>query len=155
MILIDGVRRDKISLPQPQLTGLSLHRAGILLVVVLGLLLWSCKDDVTGGGVIDIVFPDSAISYGQHVQPLFDRGCAFTGCHGGDTFAQRNFSLDSYHNATNRPGIIVPYDPDGSLLIQRIEGRAPGARMPLNRDPLTANQIKGLRKWVAEGARNN
>ena len=116
---------------------------------------WSCKDDVSGAGTVDIVFPDSNISYGMQVQPLFDRGCAFTGCHGPDTFADRNYSLDSYQSATHRAGIIVPYDPNGSWLIQTIEGRAPGARMPLNRDPLTTNQIKGMRKWISEGARNN
>ncbi len=129
--------------------------AGCFFAFVLAGALWSCKDDITGGGIIDIIFPDSNISYGKQVQPLFDRGCAFTGCHGPDTFADRNFSLDSYQNALNRPGIIVPYDPEGSLLILKIEGRAPGARMPLNRDTLTANQIRGLRKWISEGARTN
>ncbi len=125
------------------------------MLLTLGGALWSCKDDVTGSGTIDIVFPDSNISYGKQVQPLFDRGCAFTGCHGPDTFTDRGFSFDSYQNARSRPGIIVPFDPEGSLLILKIEGRAPGARMPLDRDPLTANQINGLRKWISEGAKNN
>jgi mono/diheme cytochrome c family protein len=131
------------------------YAAGIVFSILLVLLLWSCKDDVTGGGPIDIVFPDSLISYGRQVQPLFDRGCAYGGCHGPDTYADHGYSLDSYQNATNRPGIIIPYDPDGSILIQRIQGKGPGARMPLYRDTLTANQIRGLRKWVSEGARNN
>lgn len=125
------------------------------LIIVSGIYL-SCKDEVTGGNTIDIVFPDSAVSYGRHVQPLFDRGCAFTACHGADTFSERGYSLDSYQNARSRPGIIVPFDPNGSILILAIEGRAANSRrMPLNSDTLTANQSKGLRTWIAEGARNN
>ena len=127
---------------------------------ILGLVLiawasWTCKDDLVDQGTIDIVFPDSGVSYGRHVQPLFDRGCAFSGCHAGET-PQRGLSLESYQKATERIGIIVAYDPDGSLLVMAIEGRAPNTRrMPLFRSPLTDNQIKGIRTWIKEGALPN
>ena len=119
-------------------------------------MIMSCKDEGTSSGTSDIVFPDSNVSYGKQVQPLFDRGCAFYGCHGADTFDERGYSLESYHNATSRAGVIIPYDPNGSLLIQAVEGRAPNSRrMPPNSDPLTPNQINGLRRWIIEGAVNN
>ena len=129
-----------------------------VLFLLLGgfFLILSCKDDTTGSGTKDIIFPDSNVSYGRHVQPLFDRGCAFYGCHGADTFEERGYSLDSYQNSRNRAGIIIPYDPNASLLIQAVEGRAPNVRrMPPNTDPLTPNQINGLRRWIIEGAINN
>jgi hypothetical protein len=116
----------------------------------------SCKDEGTNSGTSDIVFPDSNVSYGRQVQPLFDRGCAFSGCHGPDTFDERGYSLDSYQNAISRAGVIIPYNPNGSLLIQAVEGRAPNSRrMPPNSEPLTPNQINGLRRWITEGAVNN
>ena len=116
----------------------------------------SCKDDTGSSGTGDIVFPDSNVSYGRQVQPLFDRGCAFYGCHGADTFDERGYSLDTYQNARNRAGIIIPFDPNGSILIQSVEGIAPNVRrMPPNTGPLTTNQINGLKRWVQEGARNN
>jgi len=138
------------------------RRYSLLLLIALAiaagvlLLLSACKDDISSSGTSGIVFPDSGVSYGKQVQPLFDRGCAFSGCHGPDTFADRGYSLDSYQNATSRPGIIVPYNPNGSILIQSILGFAANTRrMPVNRDTLNANQTKGLKTWISEGARNN
>lgn len=114
-----------------------------------------CEDETYGPGPDsrDIVFPESNVSYAQHVQPLFDRTCAVSGCHDTAT-KQSNLSLQSYREATARPGIIVPTDPDGSVLVQRIEGKIQ-PRMPYNRPPLSDNQIRGIRQWILEGAQNN
>ena len=118
-------------------------------------LLASCQDQTTGpvNGTGEIVFPDSNVSYSAHVQPLFDRRCNASGCHDSGTRAG-DLSLQSYVEATERPGMIVPGEPDGSILVQSIEGIL-GRRMPLSSTPLLENQIKGIRQWVLEGARNN
>jgi hypothetical protein len=116
--------------------------------------LFSCKDNITGEGPFDIVFPDSNISYNGLIQPLFDRGCAFSGgCHAGEDPAAA-LGLESYQRLTDRIGIVVPGSPDESLLLLRIDGRIT-PRMPLYRPPLTDNQIKGIRRWILEGALNN
>ncbi len=129
--------------------------APVIILVALAMILASCKDQ-NAGGQIGVVFPDSNVSYGKHVQPLFDQGCAFSGCHGPETFAEHGYALDSYGNARARSGIIVPFNPEGSILIQSVEGRAANVRrMPLGSDELTQNQINGLKKWISEGARNN
>ncbi|MBI3193910.1 MAG: hypothetical protein HYZ34_05485 [Ignavibacteriae bacterium] len=138
------------------------RRTGFLALSLL--LSWSlinlaCEDDTTEEKVNEIVFPETNVSYGKHVQPLFDRACAFGGCHGPDTFLdRRGFSLDSYQNMMNRIDIVTPGDPDNSILIWSVEGingyDGP-RRMPWNRSPLNENQIRGLRRWVAEGAHNN
>jgi hypothetical protein len=120
--------------------------------LVLGLA--SCKDEVTGeDGAPDIVFPDSNVSYNNHVQPLFDRTCAISGCHAGAT-PTADLSLESYDRTMARIGIVVPTEPDASILVMRIEGDLT-PRMPLNRTPLNANQIAGIRRWILEGAQNN
>jgi len=121
----------------------------------------SCKDDVSGGGTADIVFPAANVSYGKHVQPLFDRGCAMGGCHGPDTFGERGYSLDTYQHATSRVGIILscfpnePCNTENSILIRRIEGLDQLPRMPLILPALNANQINGMKQWIREGAQNN
>jgi hypothetical protein len=70
----------------------------------------------------------------------------------------------SYQNLVNRPSTgragavrVIPNDPDGSYLIQKIEG-APGIagdRMPQGGPYLTAAQISVIRQWIAQGAQNN
>ena len=124
--------------------------------LVLVLILSNCNDDVTGegGSPSDIVFPADSVSYGRHVQPLFNQTCALSGCHDGGQ-NQSPLKLTDYGSAVIAiPGIVVAGQPDQSTLVLRIEGRS-GARMPLNRNPLNSNQITGIRKWVSEGARNN
>lgn len=124
-------------------------------VLAAALLLLSCNDDASGPGDNsgEIVFPESDVSYGEHVQPLFDRRCAFSGCHDSGTRAG-DLSLESYTDATARPGIIVPGNPDASVLVQTIEGTLPHMP-PLNSPTLTDNQITGIRQWILEGAENN
>ncbi len=130
----------------------------ILALLVLSLNI-SCKDE-DANNPADVVFPATNVSYGQHVQPLFNRACAFSGCHGPDTFLDRGYSLDSYQNLT--PGaaheLVIPGNPENSKLIWSVEGinGYDGLRrMPRNLSPLNDNQIQGLRRWIAEGARNN
>jgi hypothetical protein len=124
------------------------------LLILLMVAAWACKDNVTGTGPPSVVFPDSNISYHAQVQPLFDQGCTFTGgCHGGENPAS-GLSLESYQRLTERVGIVVPGVPDESILQLRIDGRL-NPRMPLNRPVLTDNQIKGIRRWIFEGAINN
>ncbi len=124
-------------------------------VLAAALLLLSCNDDTSGPGDNsgEIVFPESDVRYGDHVQPLFDRRCSFSGCHDSGTRAG-DLSLESYTDATARPGIIVPGTPDVSVLVQTIEGTLP-LMPPPNSPPLTDNQITGIRQWILEGAENN
>jgi hypothetical protein len=61
--------------------------------------------------------------------------------------------------SSGRPGAVrvIPSDPAGSYLIQKLEG-APGiagARMPLTPPYLTNGQIAIIRRWIELGAANN
>ena len=121
--------------------------------VQLTSLLLGCGKDSNPTTPSDITFPESNVSYARHVQPLFLTTCATAGCH-DDATRQFNLSLTTYEKATERAGIIVRFDPDQSVLVQRIEGKIL-PRMPFNRPPLNDNQIKGIRTWIKEGAKNN
>ena len=130
--------------------------SGILVTSTLTLL--SCKDTVNDQSPNDIVFPDSGVSYGKQIEPLFFRACAFSGCHGADTFEPQGFSLDSYdHMRFGRVSIVFPPDTAVSPLMWWIEKtHGVAERMPpLPHDPLNSNQIKGIGRWILEGAQNN
>ncbi len=125
---------------------------------MFALLLISCKDEVTNNGNngTTIVFPDSNVSFKKHLLPLFNQRCNTSGCH-NQRYPDREFDLMSYGGFMIAPRVIV-YEgaPDNSPLILSVEGTNPNsARMPLNKPPLTNNQIRGLRIWIFEGALNN
>ena len=122
-----------------------------VLLLAAGFGVGGCKDSTTAPGN-DIVFPDSAVSYAAHVQPLFTLRCANSACH-DDQSRAGDLSLTSYIAMTSRPGIVVPGNSAGSLLMQKIDGRlphSPGIPIIIN-----DNQKKGIKKWIDEGARNN
>jgi hypothetical protein len=59
-----------------------------------------------------------------------------------------------------KPGarLVIPGDPDGSYLVQKLEGRTGivGERMPRTGGPyLTAGQMTILKRWIANGAKND
>ena len=116
----------------------------------------SCKDSsVEPDQLINIVFPDSNVSYSQHVEPLFQQGCAFSSCHGTASQAGLNLESPSYNKLMNhQPRLVVATEGNNSLLVQRLDGRVQ-PQMPLGRTPLSQNQIDGIKKWINEGAVNN
>lgn len=131
----------------------------VLCLIVPPLLLLSCKDTVTNvpGNGNDITFPDTGlVSYSQQVQPLFNLKCNFSGCHGRDTYNLRGWDLTEYGRfAITGQNIVIPGDTVNSRLIRAIKGLGPSPRMPENADPLPNNQIRGLTRWVQQGARQD
>jgi hypothetical protein len=105
---------------------------------------------------------------GSELSPNFDSIQAnvltplCTTCHSGAA-APLGLRLDegaSYALLVNAPSTEVPSllrvdpgNPDGSYLIQKLEGTAAvGARMPLGGSPLSAETIGVICQWIAEGA---
>ena len=115
-----------------------------------------CKNvnPLTYGSPSNIVFPNSNVSYGQQVQPLFDQACNYSGCH-DDGQHQSDLRLTTYDNTVRMiAGIVRPGNPSQSLLVLRIQGSIT-PRMPPDGNGLSDNQINGIRTWIAEGAKNN
>ncbi len=118
-----------------------------------------CKDQNAvqpGESPSTVVFPERNVSFGVHVQTLFNQTCAIGLCHDDNTHAG-GLSLTGYYNTVYAvPGIVVSKDPQNSILVMKIEGRGPtGDRMPPYANGLNQNQINGIRTWIAEGAQNN
>ena len=136
---------------------LAVYLVFLILLVFLGQS--GCKDTntlVPGESPSTVVFPTRNVSFGVHVQTLFNQACALPTCHDDNSHAG-GLSLTSYYNTVFAvPGIVVSKDPQNSILVMKIEGRGPsGDRMPPGPNPLNQNQIDGIRTWIAEGAQNN
>ena len=123
----------------------------IILVLAIFGALAACDDSGPDNGRIE--FPSENVSYTQHVQPYFYMSCT-TGCHDDRTMAGiPPLSLTSYDRVMSVPGVVIPYDPNASLLIQKVDGRLPhDIYIPILID---SNQLAGLRTWISEGAKNN
>jgi hypothetical protein len=130
----------------------------IVLAIVVGtsVAIVSCKDQISDPNANPIVFPSANVSYSKHVDPLFQQRCAVSGCHtSGAAAAGLVLSAPSYSSLMNhQPRLVNPGASNNSLLVQRIDGRL-APQMPFDSQPLTANQIAGIKKWIDEGATNN
>ena len=93
------------------------------------------------------------VDFDRDVGPLLAARC--TACHGPEK--QRNdLRLDrraaaERGGASGRPA-VVPGDPGASRLIAVVSGGDPELRMPPEGEPLTADEVDLLRRWIAEGA---
>jgi len=64
--------------------------------------------------------------------------------------------LDGSPRPVNRnPDGGVDRDPNASPLVQRLEGTAPGNRMPRFRPPVPDDRIGFIRQWITEGCSDN
>ena len=96
---------------------------------------------------------------------IFSTSCALSGCHLGGS-APLGLDLSegrARDNLVDVPSAEVPElmrvepgNPEDSYLVIKLEGSArlaPGTgRMPLGRSPLSPEQIRVVREWIAAGA---
>ncbi len=113
-------------------------------MIVCGLLSFgfsSCKTD------------SQRISYNKDIRPILNENCLT--CHGGIK-QLGDFSLlfeeDVYQLTESGKPAIVPGNRKKSELFQRIKHHDPEYRMPQEADPLSAEQIEVIGKWIDEGA---
>lgn len=94
------------------------------------------------------------VSFRQHIAPILLDNCV--ACH-GPKLSEGGYRVDSYQRAMT-PGdsgnpSFAAGDPDGSEVFVRITSDDEGERMPLEGDPLSAEQIALIRRWIEQGAR--
>ena len=87
------------------------------------------------------------------VQPLLRRHCYR--CHGpnkeegGVRFSIRE---SAFGHGESDETIILPHQPDKSLILKRLTDKEYGDVMPLDAEPLAKNEIELVREWIADGA---
>ncbi len=99
------------------------------------------------------ILPKERIDYNSQVKPILNQHCI--SCHGG---VKKNggFSLLFEDEAkgdteSGRPAII-PGHPGQSEMIRRLLSDDPEERMPYEKDPLSNEEIKILKRWIKQGA---
>lgn len=122
-----------------------------MLLLMLSLTAGACDTGITGPN--DIVFPESNVSFGRHVQPLLEYGCTYSGCH-NDIDRAGSIYFTSYIGMFQTPGIVHPGDSTSSILWQIVSQRLPHRDVIIS-NLVTAAQAHGIAVWIQEGASNN
>lgn len=92
------------------------------------------------------------VSFAKDVAPILSAKC--DNCH-SDARASGGLKLESFATmkAGGRSGpVLVPGNPQGSLIMQRLTANNPQARMPRNGEPLSQEEIRTIFQWIAGGA---
>lgn len=121
----------------------------------------SCKSSTEANNNDQTVYPDSGLSYSQHIYPIFIQDCAtITGCHQAATQAG-GLDLETDPPDPNFPGnhgpTVVAFSPNQSRLYLVLFDQVPGVspRMPpsnVSVGGLEDAKIKAIEKWISEGA---
>lgn len=114
----------------------------------------ACDDTSNITNIDNVVIPTQNVSYSLHIQPLLNAKCLSSGCH-NDQSRAGNLSLTSYSNTTASYLVVAPGLPQNSLLVLTTQGLTTNPMPPIGYQPLTKNQIDGIKTWVKEGAKNN
>jgi hypothetical protein len=110
-----------------------------LVVLVLFLLFLGCEE--------------KKIDFNTQVKPILNKHCI--ACHGGvkksGGFGML-FRQDALAKTESGKPAIIPGDPNHSEMIRRITSTDPEQRMPYKKNPLSAEEIDILQKWIKQGA---
>ena len=99
------------------------------------------------------------VSFKQDVFPILSENCL--SCHkaGGEGFVKSGLSMESYDGlmkGTKLGPIVVAGSAVSSTLVLLIERQGhPSINMPKDKPPIAAGQIKTIRLWIDQGAKNN
>ena len=93
------------------------------------------------------------------MEPILKKYCLECHVPGGAGYDASGFDMSSYQTLM-RGGkfgpFVIPGDPLSSTLNMLVEGRAdPSIRMPHGREKLDESEIRILRDWVEQGAKDN
>jgi WD40 repeat protein len=129
----------------------------LLRVLFSGLLFFSLGAGAWAGGDKKDAKEPEKISYYKDIRPIFVQHCQ--GCH-QPAKAEGGLLMTSYAELLKKgdsdvPG-IMPGKPDESIIFQMIvpSGGKP-AKMPRGKDPLSDRDVKLVKRWITEGAKDD
>ena len=127
---------------------------GWVLVLLGGIGGASARADEPGRAQAGVV--PARVSYDKQVRPIFQARCQ--GCHqpakSGGAYVMTDFAHLRASGESHLPA-VVPGQPDASHLVEQITPTAGKAEMPKGQPPLAAVEVDLVRRWVAEGARDD
>lgn len=119
------------------------------------------------------------VSFSKDVMPIFKGSCAFTSCHGlqgsnngvflgesGGPAAVHQSLLNKKADKLPSMDVVKPGDPSQSFLIKKIDGSACtlnaqcvggtcGDSMPRQEEIMPVDMRDTIRRWIAQGAKND
>jgi hypothetical protein len=103
---------------------------------------------------------EEAVSFAQDVKPILDQNCLECHQEGGQGYEASGFSMVSHEDlmkGTKFGAMVISGDSEGSNLVVLMEGRAdPSISMPHgSMDKVAGRDIKTIRLWIDQGAKNN
>ncbi len=97
-----------------------------------------------------------AVSFDKQIRLIFQANCQ--GCHqpakAGGQYVMTDFTK-LVKGGESGSAAVVPGKPEGSYLLQLITPKDGKAEMPKGRAPLTAAEIEIVKKWIAQGAKDD
>jgi hypothetical protein len=128
----------------------------IFLTIASLFFIQGCDDTLTVENIDNKIIPSSNVSFADHIYPVMQVKCAFSGCHAQPSPAD-GIDLSNWSGVTADPNIVFPGEPDLSRLVWSIDRKVGVAEMPPRYSGLflTQNQIQGIKTWITEGAKNN
>ena len=114
--------------------------------------------------------PDAGVTFTQLQVRVFTPSCTFSQCHAGAPPPQAPMSLEptkAYASLVGRASTEVsalqrvnPGQPSASYLLFKLRGLAGTVggvptRMPLNKPPLSPQDLADIEAWIARGAPND
>ncbi len=123
-------------------------------IFIFVVLFAACDDSINARDIDNQIIPAQNVSYSEHIQPVFNVKCNNSGCHNSSDMAG-GLSLITWANTVSDPAVVFPFEPDVSKLYWAITNNGAQLMPPLGYQPLTQNQIDGIKTWIREGAKNN
>ena len=100
--------------------------------------------------------PSDIVSYHKQVRPIFQAHCQ--GCH-QPAKSRGEFVMTAFDRllkgGESGDAAIVPGNPDESYLIEQITATDGEALMPPDKKPLSKVEVELIRKWIAQGAKDD
>ena len=101
-----------------------------------------------------VLAADEPVSFAKQIHPLLNKYCV--GCH-SPAMAKSGLVLSNYAAILKGGGkgpAVVAGKPDESVIVAYLTGKST-PRMPFGGQPLAADQIALVTRWIAEGAKND
>lgn len=102
---------------------------------------------------------EAGVSYAAQIKPILAQHCAECHLDGGEGTRDTGFLVTTYEavmKGTIHGPVIVPGDALSSSFYRLVAGLAhPSIQMPHTKEPITAEQIRLVERWIEQGAPNN
>lgn len=93
------------------------------------------------------------VDFNAEIRPILNKNCI--ACHGG-VKESGGFGIlfpeDALRPTDSGKPAIIPGDPENSEFVKRLEHHDPELRMPLEKNPLSKDEIALIKKWIKQGA---